>query len=107
MIEQFAEAFRDNPRIIKDYDTICEMESFQVVRSDSGKEKAQAVAGKHDDLVMSMCGYYLCRHAQRAILTEGLGNNTKKSVAQIERELEERSRKNNYRAERNVYQIWD
>ncbi len=66
-IELFAESFRDNPRIIRDYDTICEMESFQVVRNDTtGKEKAQATGGAHDDLVMSMCGFYLCRGSQRA-----------------------------------------
>lgn len=67
-IELFAEAFRDNPRMIKDYATICEMENFQVVRNETtGKEKAQAVGGKHDDLVMSMCGALYCRGTQRAL----------------------------------------
>lgn len=70
-IELFAEAFRDNPRMIKDYETICEMESFQVVRNETtGKEKAQAIGGKHDDLVMSMCGAIYCRNAQRSIPTQ-------------------------------------
>ena len=69
-IEMFAEAFRDNPKIVRDYDTICEMESFQIVRNDNTKkEKAQAIGGAHDDLVMSFCGYYLCRTTQRAIPT--------------------------------------
>ena len=107
MIEQFAEAFRDNPTIIKDYETICEMEAFQVVRSENGKEKAQATAGKHDDLVMSMCGYYLCRHAQKAILSSSNTSSAKKSVAQLEWEQEEKMRTNNRNNGRRVYQIWD
>ena len=70
-IELFAEAFRDNPRMIRDYETICEMESFQVVRNETtGKEKAQAIGGKHDDLVMAMCGALYCRNSQRAIPTQ-------------------------------------
>ena len=71
MLEMFAEAFRDDPMIIRDYATICEMEDFQIVRNDStGKEKAQAIKGKHDDRVMAMAGFYLCRGEQRAIPTE-------------------------------------
>lgn len=67
-IEAFAETFRDDPTIINDYETICEMESFQIVRNEqTGKEKAQAIGGAHDDLVMAFAGYFLCRGAQKAI----------------------------------------
>lgn len=67
-IEAFAETFRDDPTIINDYETICEMESFQIVRNgQTGKEKAQAIGGAHDDLVMAFAGYFLCRGAQKAI----------------------------------------
>jgi len=72
-IELFAESFRDNPHIVRDYETICEMESFQIVRNDNTKkEKAQAIGGAHDDLVMSFAGYYLCRSTQRAIPTKSV-----------------------------------
>lgn len=66
-IDQFKEAFRDNPQIIHDYDTLVEMENFQVIRNSANKEKAQATGGCHDDLVMSACGFYLCRHAQSCV----------------------------------------
>jgi len=67
-IESFAEAFRDDPSMINDYETICEMESFQIVRNEqTQKEKAQAIGGAHDDLVMAYGGYFLCRGAQKAI----------------------------------------
>ena len=66
-IDLFAEAFRDNPHIVRDYETICEMESFQVVKNETtGKEKVQATGGAHDDLVMAYCGFYLCRRMQKA-----------------------------------------
>lgn len=67
MIDMFAEAFRDNPDIIQDYETICEMENFQVVKNENtGKEKIEATSGAHDDLVMAYCGFYLCRRMQKA-----------------------------------------
>lgn len=107
MIEMFAEAFRDDPTIISDYATICEMESFQIVRNDStGKEKAQATGGKHDDLVMAMCGFYLCRGSQRAAVSaespKSVGN-----IEELEERLERMARKRGEANERNVIQIWD
>ena len=110
MIQMFAIAFRDNPKIINDYETICEMESFQNVqtgRTKDGKpvEKAQAVGGKHDDLVMAACGYYLCRDLQRSIPYSEPVNN-KKTIDQIAIEIEQK-RKNKDYGRRNVYQIWD
>ena len=109
MIEEFAEAFRDNPRIIRDYETICEMESFQVVRNDStGKEKAQATGGKHDDLVMAMCGIYLCRRAQRSYVDETVAPSRGRTFEELDEILEKRHReKNNQELRRNVIEIWD
>jgi hypothetical protein len=68
MIDMLAEAFRDNPEIIRDYKTLCQMERFQVVRNSiTGKEKIEATGKSHDDLVMAMCGVFLCRHAQKSV----------------------------------------
>lgn len=107
MIDLFKTAFRDNPAIINDYDTICEMESFQLVRHLNGKEKQEAVGGSHDDLVMACCGFYLCRGAQTCIPNVKV---SKKSMS-----IDELSaRVDHNRAEikkgverRNVFQIWD
>ena len=59
LIDTFVEIFTSNPRIINDYDTICELETFQnVAKYDrSGKVssiKREAVGNNHDDLVMSL-----------------------------------------------------
>lgn len=68
-IEVGAETFRDDPSIINDYETICEMESFQIVRTvrgdDTVKEKAQATGGAHDDLIMALLGAYYCSNQQK------------------------------------------
>ena len=109
MIEEFAEAFRDNPRIIRDYETICEMESFQVVRNEStGKEKAQATGGKHDDLVMAMCGVYLCRRAQRSYVDATVSPSRKLSFEELEEIVEKKRRQGNQpELRRNVIELWD
>lgn len=106
-IEQFAEAFRDNPKIIKDYGTICEMENFQVVKNETtGKEKAQAISGAHDDYIAAFWGFYLVRHAQRAIPDINARTGKQMSLEQLEEAVNtNRSQKNDTR--RNVYQIWD
>lgn len=104
MLEMFAEAFRDNPNIIRDYDTICEMENFQIVKNEtSGKEKAQAIYGKHDDLVMAFAGFYLCRNMQRAIPKEVV-NARNMTVDELEYRVEQNRLKKNTRK---VYQVWD
>jgi len=109
MIEEFAEEFRDNPKIIRDYATICEMESFQIVRNEStGREKAQATAGKHDDLVMAMCGIYLCRRAQRSYVDEAAKDSRKLSFEELEEIVEKKRRGGNQpELRRNVIEIWD
>ena len=107
MIQTFAEAFRDDPRIVTDYATICEMENFQVVRNEStGKEKAQAISGKHDDLVMAFCGFFLCRGAQRATVKGEAPKSRAMTIEELEEKLERRARADS-RQERNVLQIWD
>jgi hypothetical protein len=105
MIDLFKIAFRENPRIINDYETICEMEAFQVVKNSKGKEKAEATGGEHDDLVMSACGFYLCRGAQTSVPRKDTISK-RSTIDELEMMLEKR-RKANYQQERNVYQIWD
>jgi hypothetical protein len=101
MIDMFAEAFRDNPEIINDYTTICEMERFQYVTNEStGKTKLEASGKGHDDLVMSMCGVFLCRHSQKTLPHE---------VKQYEKtELKfDPYAKASRKGFKGVYQIWD
>ena len=105
MIDLFKIAFRDNPRCINDYETICEMENFQIVKHNSGKEKAEAVGDGHDDLVMAACGFYLCRGAQTCALSVATSNK-KKSIDELDWELTERRRQSDNKME-NVYQVWE
>lgn len=64
MIDSFKIAFRESDgKIVNDYETLCEMESFQYRKSGiSQTEKAQAIGGAHDDLVMAYCGYFHCKN---------------------------------------------
>ena len=106
MIDALAEAFRDDPTIIRDYSTICEMENFQVVRNEStGKEKIQALRSEHDDLVMSACGFFHCRHGQVAIPKTNVVSQSM-SIDELEYIVEEK-RRNQQHQERRVYQLWD
>ena len=108
MIQLFAEAFKENSSIINDYETIVEMEAFQYVQVNKKRldEKAQATGGNHDDLVMSICGFFLCRHQQQAIPFKEPIKKTQ-SIEEIERKIEERRRKdNNTNKVRSVYSIW-
>lgn len=106
MLEQFAEAFRDDPRIVNDYETICEMENFQIIKNEAtGKEKAQAIRGKHDDLVMAFAGYYLVRHAQKATVSEQYRTG-QMSVDELEARVMANRRKNENERKRRVLSIW-
>lgn len=69
MISMFAQHFRDNYKCINDYETICEMENFQIIRNskDPNKGKAQAIGDSHDDLVMAMAGVFYIRSEQSFI----------------------------------------
>lgn len=99
MIDLFKVAFRKNPEIISDYETICEMENFEIVKHASGKEKAEAANGSHDDLVMSCCGFFYCRDRQRAYVSVNTTVKPKNPFDPLEEEEPLQ--------ERNVYQIWD
>ncbi len=75
MIDSLRHAFRENPAMVKDYDTICEMESFQVVErfdreGNLTSSKQEAAGGAHDDLVMALAAFYLVRTQQRATIDE-------------------------------------
>ena len=100
MIDLFKIAFREDPSIINDYETICEMESFQVVKNSKGKEKAEATGGEHDDLVMAFCGFYLCRGAHTSVPTQQAAQFKKYTFDPFEYNREQKQ-------ERQVYQIWD
>ena len=67
-------AFRDDYQFINDYETICEMEAFQLLEHrdrETGQVtriKQEAVGGKHDDLVMALAGFFLVRNQQTTLL---------------------------------------
>lgn len=107
MIDMFKIAFREDPTIVNDYDTICEMESFQVVRHKNGTEKVEASGGAHDDLVMSACGFYLCRGQQISVPFKN-DNQSKIKFSNPDDLMEYLSQKRkNSMQKRSVYQIWD
>lgn len=63
MINDFVIAFRDNPEMIEDYDTLCQMEAFsRVVNARTGKVKIEANSSAvHDDKVMSIVPFWTVR----------------------------------------------
>ena len=87
------------------------MENFQVIRNDTtGKEKAQATQGKHDDLVMAMCGFYLCRGAQTTLVSEKNVRKDKKTLYEIEEEVECKRRNlffSPHVLKGNYIEVWD
>ena len=104
MIDLFKVAFRDNPGIINDYETLCEMETFQLVKHLNGREKQEAVGGSHDDLVMACCGFFLCRGAQTCIPNVKV-QKKQMSIEELAERVDRNRRKQTER--RNVFQIWD
>ena len=69
MIEFMKRAFEEDYQCIRDYQTVVEMEQFQVVkhtRRNTTTEKIEAISGGYDDCVSAALGFYYCRHAQRA-----------------------------------------
>lgn len=66
MITQFEIAFRENPNIVNDIETLQQMETFQVVKLKSGGYKPMANgSGAHDDLVMAYVPYWQVRLQQK------------------------------------------
>ena len=104
MIDLFKIAFRENPNIINDYETLCEMEQFQVVRHKTNqgttREKIEASGDSHDDLVMAACGYYLCRDQQEATPKQVVLPSELKQFDPFEVHKKEQEKER-------VYQIWD
>lgn len=63
MIDKYKAIFRENPEVINDYTTLCEMETFIVADTPSVKNSlttTKAEEGKHDDTVMALAiAYYI------------------------------------------------
>lgn len=65
MIADLQIAIRDNPDLIKDTETLKQMQTFQYVKSATGTIKAQAASQKyHDDLVMAYVPFWKVRIQQ-------------------------------------------
>ena len=74
-IDSFSNAFEENPEIVNDYDTICQMECFQLVEHLDGdghvtSAKQEAAGGAHDDLVMAFGAFYLVRNQQTTLIID-------------------------------------
>ncbi len=90
MIDSFVKAFEENPGIIKDYDTICEMECFQIVEhlnkeGQVTRAKQEAAGSAHDDLVMSFAAFYVVRNQQTSLIESQVQEG---SVGQSFKEIE-------------------
>jgi hypothetical protein len=72
----------------------------------NGKEKAEASGGAHDDLVMSACGFYLCRGQMRAFPKVDVKTKAK-TLEELEGIIDERNNRRRKEQVRSVYQIWD
>lgn len=89
MINLTVNAFRDDYQMISDWDTLCEMENFQIVRNErTGKEKAVATSGNHDDHITALFGIFLARRSmiQTTIINEKT-TSAQKSIEQLEEEV--------------------
>lgn len=72
MIRQFVIAFRNNPKIINDYETLVQMENFQKIdhhdkNGNYTKTKIEATGGMHDDLITSFMAFYEVRGQQECV----------------------------------------
>ena len=89
MINLTVNAFRDDYQMISDWDTLCEMENFQIVRNErTGKEKAVATSGNHDDHITALFGIFLARRSmiQTTLVSEKIVD-AQKSIEQLEEEV--------------------
>lgn len=65
MVTMLKLGFRDNYQMINDFETLNEMEEFEVVKNvTTQKETVKASSGAHDDLVMALCGCFYIRSSQ-------------------------------------------
>lgn len=73
MLDELKRAFREDPAMIRDYDTLCEMEAFQLVEhvdrytGNVSRAKQEASGGAHDDLVMALAAFFLVRDQQTTL----------------------------------------
>lgn len=80
MLQYFQTAFKQDSKLICDYETLCQMESFQMVehidrKSGSVKRrKAEAAGGKHDDLIMAAAAFFLVRDQQDKLTSNDFEN---------------------------------
>ena len=89
MINLTVNAFRDDYQMISDWDTLCEMENFQIVKNErTGKEKAVATSGNHDDHITALFGIFLSRRSmiQTTLVSEKIVD-AQKSIEQLEEEV--------------------
>lgn len=62
MVSMLKQGFRDDRTMINDYQTLCEMEVFEVFKNPNTQKETYKAGGKaHDDLVMSLCGCFYIR----------------------------------------------
>ncbi len=74
-LEEFKLAFKQNPNMIRDFDTLIEMSSFNLVEHYSRDgtmkgTKIEASNGGKDDIVMAIAGFFIVRN-QKTTLVEG------------------------------------
>lgn len=100
MIDSFEIAFKENPRMVSDYDTLSQMETFQTVEHVDKRghitRKDEATGGNHDDLVTSFMAFFLVRTQQTTIPSDS-GNFSRPKFSSIEEAqayYEEKMRRN-------------
>lgn len=108
MLNLLNAAFRDKYQFVNDFDTLCEMENFQVVKNDTTKkEKAQATGGAHDDRVTALFGIFLARSKMiQTTLIDQEAAPKKLSTDELEERLWEKEMASQ-EVNRKVFQIWD
>ncbi len=96
MIDKFKISFREDYTFINDYETLCEMETFQVIEHKNGNEKVEATSGSHDDLVMAMCGIFLIRDKQRAYVLSQSNVEKSEKLASVFKDKKNQAQSNSY-----------
>lgn len=98
MIGDLRMAFRSNPSMIVDYETLTEMETFQLqrTRSGTGYKSAPASDADHDDLVMALVPFWRVRTQQSFASSDenkSLGSTRPKTFYELKNEVEANNRK--------------
>lgn len=107
MVTMLKLGFRDNYRMINDFETLCEMEEFEVVKNlTTQRETVKASGGAHDDLVMALCGCFYIRSSQVQTCVP-----TRSSKNGIDRFVEDpfravRERKTQSKIKRGSFIVW-